>query len=323
MSSSRHAQIRTRRRRQLWHSVPHYFREFREVRSLHEVYWWARHKLPYAFATSRFPMFISLEPTNECNFACPHCPRTVINEGRGLGFMDIDLFEKIADEVSACDGACVLKMGGLGEPALHPQLAKMMEMLQERQIRTILYTNGTLLHEYPLQVILGWRFWILIVSIDGTDARSFERLRLGGNYLSIRSAVKRFRRAREESSLERPRIDIRHVIMPSETAAQLESFRADWLAVGDTVKFNYLLPPLPSSRVEDVSRPRCRDIKREMYIRYDGRVPLCGYHDEWLGNVRHSSIAALWHHPRLEDVRARHERRALAELPFCRTCAFR
>lgn len=313
--------IQTRRWRQQFTSIPHYLHELRHLRTLHEAREWLYYKSPYLFPLNDYPVRITLEPTNECNFACPHCPRNVINAGRSIGFMPYDLFVDIIKEVAA--SRPTLKLAGLGEPALHPDLGRMMSILRDNRLPTYLYTNGTLFEKWSHKEILDWNFQTLVVSIDGTDEQSFERLRKGGKYWHTRSAVKAFRSSRDESSSRRPEIEIRHVIMPTESTVELKEFRRDWLKLGDTVKFNYFNPPKEQHRAEDPQRPRCRDIRREFYIRVDGRVPLCAIHDEWLGSVKNTPVAQLWHHSRLKEVRQCHETRDFSTVPFCKTCPFR
>ena len=99
-------------------------------------------------------------------------------------------------------------------------------------------------------------------------------------------------------------------------------FRRDWLKFGDTVKFNYLNPGTGTG-VPDPGRPRCRDIRRELYIRIDGRVPLCAGHNEWLGDLNNASIFQLWHSARIQEVRRFHQQKDFRQVPFCTTCPFR
>ena len=197
-----------------------------------------------------------------------------------------------------------------------------MSLLRDNELTTALYTNGTLFERWSHSEILHWNFQRLVVSIDGTDQPSFERLRKGGKYFWTRDALQRFRRARDESGATRPTIEIRHVIMPNETRTELAEFRRDWLKFGDTVKFNYL-NPATGIRNPDPGRPRCRDIRRELYIRVDGRVPLCSVHQEWLGDVNHSSIFQIWHSARIQAVRHFHQHKDFRQVPFCTTCPFR
>ena len=301
-------------------SIPHYAREFRaEVHGIQDAYVWAYFKLPYLFPLAAFPIRVTLEPTNECNFGCRHCHRSIMD--RAVGFMDAVVFRKIMAELGA-HPTCILKVGGLGEPALHPELAEFMKLAKAQKTTVYLYTNGSLLRNYDHDEVLSWGLRLLVVSIDGLDAVSFERIRLGGEYGKVRKAVEDFHLQRMRSKLKRPTIEIRHVIMPNENAQELMGFKEDWLKISDTVKFNYLVPltPVPS---DGSGRPKCRDIMREFYIRWDGRVPMCGYQSAWLGDLHESSIGELWHDEKLQQLRGFHQRRDLSQTPICRTCGFR
>jgi MoaA/NifB/PqqE/SkfB family radical SAM enzyme len=313
--------IKARRWSQVVGSIPHYINELRDIRDFRGAHQWLYHKLPYLFSLREYPLVVELEPTNDCNFACPHCPRNEINRNRQIGFMPFTLFTDIVTELAPTK-PLMIKLVGLGEPALHPDLGRMMSLLRDNGLATALYTNGTLFERWSHSEILHWNFRFLVVSIDGTDERSFERLRKGGKYFWTRDAVQRFRRARDESATTRPTIEIRHVIMPNETRAELAEFRRDWLKLGDTVKFNYL-NPATGTGVPDPGRPRCRDIRRELYIRVDGRVPLCAVHKEWLGDVNNASIFQLWHSARIQEVRHFHQQKDFRQVPFCTTCPFR
>jgi MoaA/NifB/PqqE/SkfB family radical SAM enzyme len=318
--------IQQKRSTQVLHSVPHYARELMRVRNPREIHAWFYTKLPYAFPRSGFPTLLNLEPTNECNFGCKQCPRTMMN--RSLGDMEPQLFRKIIEEVQR-HPTCIVKLVGLGEPSIHPNFPELMGILRENRTHAICYTNGTMLERYPHREVLDWRLRRIVVSVDGLDAESFERIRVNGNYASIRDAVGRFHALKKKTLSSRTFLEIRHVIMPNETPEQLEEFKADWLSIADSVKFNYLIPAGPA--MHNGNRPRCRDIRREFYIRWDGQVPLCGYQylslngqREWIGDLHKTSITDLWNnHPRLNEVRALHLKRDLDSIAFCKTCAFR
>ena len=103
-----------------------------------------------------------------------------------------------------------------------------------------MHTNGTLFERLSHDMILDWRLQEIVVSIDGIDARSFERLRVHGNYRQLCENLDAFnaRRAAWEGPV--PLVEVRHVIMPNETPEQLDEFARDWRAgAADTVK---LLP---------------------------------------------------------------------------------
>lgn len=304
--------------RQIALSIPHYFKELSEIRRPSELYSWLYFKFPNSFPLKNFPTYVSVEPTNKCNFSCRHCWRAVMD--RQVGSMEVALFEKIARELSLHKPAR-FKLGGHGEPAIHPHFRELMALLPHPAVPTMVYTNGSLLRLFPHREILSWGLHSVVVSVDGLDAGSYEKFKIGGNYALLRNLVMDFYRCRKSSGRRTPIIEIRHVIMPNETVSQLLGFRKTWLETADTVKFNYLEPPSGLSQVEDPSPPKCRAIRRELTIQWDGSVPLCGvYRRECVGNVRDSTISELWRHPRKDYLRECNDRRDFEQFPLCMKC---
>lgn len=313
------SRVARERMRQVLFSIPHYFRELARIRRPSQLYGWVYFKFPYTFPLMEFPTYVTVEPTNNCNYSCRHCWRNTMD--RPLGSMEVELFEKIVRELSLHRSVRLLKLQGSGEPAFHPRFCELMALLPHHAIRTMVYTNGTLLQSYPHREILNWELDTIVVSVDGLDAESHERIKTGSNYASLRKAIMDFYKCRKSSGCRTPIIEIRHVIMPHETASQLLKFRKTWLRTADTVKFDYLEPATGLFEFEDPSRPKCRGIRRELGIRWDGTVPLCGgYRHDYLGNVRDSTISELWRRPRLEYMRQCHERRDFAQVPVCLRC---
>lgn len=205
--------------------------------------------------------------------------------------MSLERFRQIAEEISG--RVTLVKLIGLGEPSLHPDLPAIMEILKRRRIKVLIYTNGTLFERYSPEEIFAWNVDEVVVSIDGTDARSFERLRVGGDYETLCANLAAFHARRAQRRAASPRIEVRHVIMPNETPAMLQRFNRDWRArFADTVKHSFLGEPYDRPRQAAAQRPPCRDIRREMHVRYDGRVPLCSYsgHREWMGDLSRASV---------------------------------
>jgi MoaA/NifB/PqqE/SkfB family radical SAM enzyme len=237
---------------------------------------------------------------------------------REIGSMDVYLFDKLIREVSFYRNRTVT-IGGYGEPALHPQFNKLMSSLKPHNIKVILYTNGTLLQMYDHQEILKWNISILVVSIDGIDVESYERIRVGGKLNKLRNSLRDFFNLRDTLGTRSPQIEIRHVIMPNETSNQLLQFRNRWLAISDRVKFNYLELPKEEKEVQNW-RPKCRSIRRPSGALWDGRVHLCAYSDEVIGNLQTTSIKELWQCSRKEFIRECHKSGSFKEFPLCRIC---
>ncbi len=314
---------RSSRSRQIFKSIPHYLPELRRVRSPGEFCEWLQFKMPYLFPLPAFPPRITLELTNECNLACRHCHRNEMN--RPVGMMDGKLLEKIAAEIGR-HPTCAVKLGGLGEPALHPDCKKLVTTFRDRRTRSSFYTNGTLLHQIPHEELLReWKIPHLIVSVDGLDAKSYEQIRAGGEYDRLRAAVQAFVNARKKLRCQTPLIEVRHVIFPHESDTQIAEFRRSWLQVADTVMFNPFVPHGPVNACGSSHRRRCRDIRREFYISWNGMAPLCGYQylvtgQEWIADLHDMDIQQAWRLERLEKVRAMHRKGIQAIPDFCKLC---
>ena len=310
--------------KQILFSIPCYFDEVAQLRTRRDFYMWFYYKFPYSSHVPGFPPYVNLSVTEWCNLSCVHCYRNLMPWSPHD--MELPLFGRIVDEI-AKHPECLLKLQGLGEPAVHPQIRSFVSLLAESKVKTTIYTNGTLLERFSPHEIVELGFGKLVVSIDGIDAQSYESIRVGGNYAPLRANVARLRQTRGELKSRRPRIEIRHVIFPNESSEALRQFRRDWLEFADTVKFNNLTHLSPQPR--GVSAPmfrRCRDIRREFYIGSGGQVPVCGCRfwsgttEEVLGDLHHATIQELWQHPTLRSIRSCHERAALDDVPFCRTC---
>lgn len=85
---------------------------------------------------------IYLEITDSCNLNCPFCTNS-----KGSSFMS---FEDIADSIDQIKEVCdYIYLHVLGEPLLHPDFEKILDLLDEKNIKLQLVTNGTLLKNYP------------------------------------------------------------------------------------------------------------------------------------------------------------------------------
>lgn len=103
----------------------------------------------------------------------------------------------------------------------------MLELLSARDVRSFVYTNGYLFHRFQSEELLQWNLNAIVVSVDGVDPASYERLRSGGKYRPLREGVVHFFSRRNRTARRLPEVEIRHVIMPGETPKQLLEFRKD------------------------------------------------------------------------------------------------
>ena len=316
--------VSKRRFRQIMFSLQHYLAEVKNCRDAKDAYFWLYFKKPYLFPLVHFPATVDIELTNNCNLSCIHCLSQRKENKRPLGFMDYEVFTKIADEMGRYPGRNLL-ICGVGEPVLHPRIQEMLSYLSEKRLRYTFYTNGTFMRRFTPKDIMNWHIETIVVSVDGIDDETHAGIRVGSDYSAIKEDVAALSAFRTWEGKRNPRIEIRHVIFPYETNNQLVRFRREWLKIADAVKFNFLISPSDKSTGLEGDLMRCRDIRRKMHVRWSGQVPLCGYqyiHDdyEWLVDIHFTTLEEIWNGTRLNEVRSWHKARAFRSVPFCRNC---
>ena len=81
-----------------------------------------------------------IEITNTCNLDCHFCPK----HHRARRQLSAEEFDLLTDKVQG--KVCFLYFHLMGEPLLHPLLPQFITMAREKGFKTVLTSNGTLLH---------------------------------------------------------------------------------------------------------------------------------------------------------------------------------
>ncbi len=81
-----------------------------------------------------------IEITNVCNLNCDFCPK----HHRDRRQLTAEEFDLLTDRIRG--KVCFLYFHLMGEPLLHPLLPQFIKMAREKGFKTVLTSNGTLLH---------------------------------------------------------------------------------------------------------------------------------------------------------------------------------
>ena len=84
---------------------------------------------------------VYIEITNVCNLSCPFCPGTA----RKPAFMSVSDFEKVLHNLSRYTQYIYLHV--MGEPLLHPDLRRLLEISASYGFKVNITTNGTLVSQ--------------------------------------------------------------------------------------------------------------------------------------------------------------------------------
>ena len=79
---------------------------------------------------------VQIEPTRRCNFNCTHC-----NHKDNDGNIDTETYKRILSAHSKCK---IVKLQGLGEPLLHPNIQLLINIAKEMNHEVMIITNGSL-----------------------------------------------------------------------------------------------------------------------------------------------------------------------------------
>jgi radical SAM protein with 4Fe4S-binding SPASM domain len=146
------------------------------------------------------PLIISTELTNNCNLQCPECISGSGKMQRARGFMDIQLFDKILNELSPY--LYNINLYFQGEPMLHPLFFSFIG--NSKKIHTTVSTNGHFLNEENAERIAGSGLGKLIIALDGMDQETYGAYRKNGNVNTVVKGIRNVTLAKKKigSSLQ-------------------------------------------------------------------------------------------------------------------------
>jgi len=121
------------------------------------------------------PKIIDIEPTKGCNLRCRMCHVSFMKEP--VEFLDLD---GISD-FSFLKGKTVL-LGSVFEPLIHPDINKLIDILNQHDCRLVLTTNAHNLHKKEIPAIYDSNIESVTFSFDGISKDIYEQIRIGGNF---------------------------------------------------------------------------------------------------------------------------------------------
>jgi radical SAM protein with 4Fe4S-binding SPASM domain len=125
--------------------------------------------------------YLLLHITDRCNLKCRHC---FIGES-GNTDLPLEEIKQIVDEFESMQGLRLLISGG--EPLLHRDFRKLNDYLSDRDLRTVLLSNGTLIDD---DTVSWLRLQEVQISLDGME-EAHDYIRGQGNFQRSVAAIRR------------------------------------------------------------------------------------------------------------------------------------
>lgn len=262
------------------------------------------------------PLTYSIEPTNFCNLKCPECPSGTGELTRPLGFMSVENFKKIINEISKT--GFYVQLFFQGEPYLNKKLGEMIEYAQSKNIYVSVSTNGNLISAKNIEKLMEHAPDKIIFSLDGLDEKSYQNYRVGGTFKQADEALQLLVENKRKLNLKKPFVELQFIVMRQnehlldEVRTYSKKRFVDSLVLKtmrissyeNAVKFlpakneysRYILKN-DSYKIKSTLKDHCFSLWRTAVITWDNKmVPCCFDKDAnyVFGNIDEFSVKEIW-----------------------------
>jgi radical SAM protein with 4Fe4S-binding SPASM domain len=273
-----------------------------------------------------FPSQVYIELTNACNARCTICATPDMERKRTV--MSMELFRRIIDECGQSGAARILPFLH-GESLLVPDVLEYFRYIRQAapQAHVNLTTNGSKLGPKLAEAFLKENLLdSLIVSVDGPDQETFERIRVGLRYDEVRQNILHFMRRRREMDKTLPTVSIAMVTV-SENRHLREEFKRAW-AEADEVRFSVFFNW--AGKLQNQGRALhkvnyCERLQQYMTVLADGRVAMCCFDSEaqfLVGDTNRHTLREIWHSESMKEKRRLLYERDFKDLSLCAGCDY-
>ncbi len=290
----------------------------------------------------RLPTYLMIEPTNACNIHCPLCPVGAGVMKRKRGFMDVDKYKGLIDEVSGFVQEIVMNFAG--ETMMHPRIGEMIGYAEGKGIEVTVGTNGTfdkteeLLDAAPTEILYA---------IDGLTEETYTEYRRGAKLQQVKQNLFKLTEGKRKRGQKKPKIVLQFVVMKHnehEVPAVMQLARecgADEVSYTPVVindffkdrKHNLISQYLPRTSIyRQYKRLRGRAKERkpsicawvfQSVVLYNGDVSICCFDFDGtiqIGNAfEPGGFLKVWNSDKYRSYRERIIRR---ELDLCHHCDY-
>jgi MoaA/NifB/PqqE/SkfB family radical SAM enzyme len=157
------------------------------------------------------PYLLIIDPCNYCNLRCPLCPTGLGTLERSQKMMSFECFKNYFDPLA--DHLFEAYLHNWGESLLNKEVYKMIAHAQSHNVGTNLSTNVSETTKTDLQNLLDSGLEYLIVSLDGTSAKSYSKYRIRGNFDNVIGNLGELLRMRRAENKRTPVVEWQFIVM--------------------------------------------------------------------------------------------------------------
>lgn len=296
------------------YEIPRYLR----YRYTYDVY-------PGMKRVGNYPPLVQIEPSSICNYRCIFCYQTderlTTKKNGHMGFMDINLFKNLIDQLEGNVEAVTL--ASRGEPLMNKFLPEMIAHMDGKFLAAKINTNASLLTEVLSHAILSSDLQTLVFSADAAADPLYSKLRVGGNLDRVVGNIKRFyeiKTAHYPNSRLITRVSGVHFQEDQDMNEMVEF----WSQYVDQVAFVDYNPwdNVYDAKENSLLAP-CSDLWRRLFVWWDGRIGPCDV--DYLTTLSNElypdiSISNVWNGDTFTNLRTKHLNNQRQDLNPCSRC---
>lgn len=229
-----------------------------------------------------FPVDMSIETMDFCNYACPYCPR-VAEPGDGTAIRD-DVFQSLIDEYAKKTGGMAAVGFDRGEPLLDKKLEEKIAYIERKGIQDIiLTTNGVYLTKSRGRKLIEAGITKLHISLDAATQETYSKTR-GGTLAEVEENIRALLNSRDEMNSALPFVRVSFVVNEL-NEHEVELFHQKWGGVVDYVDFqncfdNSYLNDISEFEVESID---CYYPSNSVSVNAKGEIsPCCSFYNKYL-----------------------------------------
>ncbi len=171
-------------------------------------------KMSYKFKRIKvwgYPYTLLIEPTNCCNLKCPLCPTGEGALHRPQGYMSFKMFKKIIDDLA--NYLIEVNLTNYGEPFLNKDICQMVRYAKDKDIKTLIGTNGHFLKKKNVQDLISAGLDKIYISLDGITQKMYEKYRRGGNFAVVVESIKLLVEEKKRLRSHTPYVELQFLVM--------------------------------------------------------------------------------------------------------------
>lgn len=286
-----------------------------------------------------FPPFVMIEITNHCNLKCPLCPSGNGTMKREKGFMSLETYIKVINEIK--DKSFGVILWNQGEPFLNEKLIDMISYASKNRLHTLVSTNANI--DIDPDKLIDSGLDNLIISLDGATQQTYNKYRVNGDLSKVLNNVSNISNAKLERKKKSPEINLQFLIM-RHNESEVEDIKIKSKELGaDSLIFKTLqiysksdiiqyLPTNPKYRRYKITeddfelkfgiKNRCYRIWAQPVVNWNGELSVCCFDKDIkfpLGNIHENSISKIWKGNKIQRIRSRILKKR-ESISMCRNC---